>query len=391
MICLKNVRYVYPNGIIGLKGVSLRIEENSFVGGFTGSGKSTLLKIFNGLIPNLYGGKLEGDVLIDLDVYFVGQNADEQIVASKVYDEIALSLLHKGYGWDEVDRKVRKIAKVCGIENLLNRKTSELSDGQKQLVIIASALASDCECIALDEPFSNIHPKIAKDLLKILLKQDRMVVLSEHRLEFADYFDRRIWMDDGRITDFPDFDFTIDCKRTFKSNKTVVKATSITFGYDKPLFEDLSFEVKEGEIFAVVGLNGCGKTTLLKLIAGLLKPWDGEIEVRGKISMAFSFPNYHLFENKVRKEIPPELLKHFGLENLADRHPHSLSFGQAKRVAIAKAFCGDVVLLDEPTAGQDWRFKFELLEIARKLGKTVILATHDLELAGCCDEVLELP
>jgi energy-coupling factor transporter ATP-binding protein EcfA2 len=78
------------------------------------------------------------------------------------------------------------------------------------------------------------------------------------------------------------------------------------------------------------------------------------------------------------------------LTQLADRHPHSLSFGQAKRVAIAKAFVGDVVLLDEPTAGQDYTFRRKLLEVARSLGKTVILATHDLKLAEGCDEVIEL-
>ncbi len=390
MICLKDVKYTYPNGIVGLKGVSLKVEGNTLIGGYTGSGKSTLLRIFNGLIPNFYGGKLEGDVRIDTEVFFIGQNADEQIVASRVYDEIALHLLHRGYEWNEVDRRVKKVAKVCGIEELLNRRTFELSDGEKRLVTIASALASDCRCLALDEPFSNLHPRIADKILKILLRQDRIVVLSEHRIEFAEQFEEFFWMEDGRIVDIPELNDSV-CGREFKSKETVVKVESITFGYDKPLFEGLSFDVKRGEIFAIIGENGCGKTTLLRLIAGTLKPWDGRIEVRGKIGMTFSFPNYHLFESRVDREVHPELLKLFDLEKLADRHPHSLSFGQAKRVAIAKAFCGDVVLLDEPTAGQDFKFRIKLLDVAKELGKTVIIATHDLKLAECCDDVLEIP
>ncbi len=391
MICLRNVTYTYPNGIVALKGIDLDIdEERVFVAGLTGSGKSTLLRIFNGLIPNFYGGKLEGYVSIDSNVYFIAQNPDEQLLANRVYDEIAFSLLHRGLDWNEVDRRIRRVADACNIGDLLYRRTYELSDGQKQLVIIASALANDCDCIVLDEPFSHLHPSIAEQILRLLFKHNRTVVLSEHRLEFANKFDRLVWIENGRIAE-PKLDLSSknDIRKS-RGSKTVVKVKSLTFGYDEPLFEDVSFEVRKGEIVAVVGKNGCGKTTLLRLIAGLLKPWDGEIEVSGKIAMAFSIPNYHLFERTVAKEVPQELLRSFGLIQLADRHPHSLSFGQAKRVAIAKAFSGDIVLLDEPTAGQDYTFRRKLLEVARSLGKTVILATHDLKLAEECDEVIEL-
>ncbi len=386
MISLRNVKYVYPNGTIGLNGLSLDIGENAFVGGKTGGGKSTFLKVLNGLIPNFYGGRLEGHVRVDGRVFFVCQNADEFIVSSRVYDEIALPLLHSGYEWDEVERRVRKSAKMCGLD--LNKEVTELSDGEKKLVAIASALAGDFECLALDEPFANLHPKVAEKILKVLLKSGRLSVVTEHRLEFAEHFDEIFWIDKGRLSDFPEFEFELIRGKMWED--VIVKVKSVTFGYDEPLFEDLSFDVRKGEVVAIVGENGCGKSTLLRIIAGTLKPWDGSVEVRGRVGMAFNFPNYHLFESRVDREVDAELLRRFDLLNLATRNPHSLSFGQAKRVAIAKAFRGDIVVLDEPTAGQDYEFRAKLLNIAREMGKTLIIATHDLKLAECCDEVIEL-
>ncbi len=386
MISLRNVKYVYPNGTVGLKGLSLDIEENALIGGRTGGGKSTFLRVLNGLIPNFYGGKLEGLVRIEGRVFFVCQNADDFIVSSRVYDEIALPLLHSGLDWEEVEKRVRKVARTCGLD--LNKEVSKLSDGEKKLVAIASALAGDFECLALDEPFANLHPKVAKKILKVLLKSGRLSVVSEHRLEFAKYFDKFLWIDDGRLSKPPKLEFRLVKGKI--EDEVVVKVESVTFGYDEPLFEDLSFEVRKGEVVAVIGENGCGKTTLLRIIAGTLKPWDGSVEVKGKIGMAFNFPNYHLFESRVDREVDVELLRRFDLVDLATRNPHSLSFGQAKRVAIAKAFRGDVVILDEPTAGQDYEFRAKLLNIAREMGKTVIIATHDLKLAECCDEIVEL-
>jgi energy-coupling factor transport system ATP-binding protein len=383
MICLKNVSYTYPNGVKALKDINLKVEENTFICGLTGSGKSTLLRVFNGLIPNFYGGKLDGIVEISEKPYLVFQNADEQIIFNTVFDELAIHAYQVGRDLSDVKR----IAKRLGIEQILRRDAHKLSDGEKRLVTIACALLSG-EVVALDEPFANLHPSIAREILNLLLKNTKLVILSEHRLEFQNGFEV-VWLEDGRVSSFKRQDVNISFNAKCGDDK-VLSVENLCFGYDRLLLKDVTFEVNKGEICAIIGKNGCGKTTLLKLIAGILKPWSGRIEVKGKIGLCLSTPNYHLFADSVAEKIGTDMMKLFGLERFAKRHPHSLSFGQAKRVAIAKAFKADIVLLDEPTAGQDYLFKYKLLEVARRLGKTVVIATHDYELLEWCDVVVEL-
>jgi len=413
MIKLRGVSYTYPNGIKALNNIDLEIEhgEKVFIAGRTGCGKSTLLRIFNGLIPYFYGGELSGDISIYSTrspkelvkrVYFVSQHPDEQIVCSHVKHEIAFSLLQRGFNWGDAVEIVREVSKSLGIEHLLSRRTHELSDGEKQMVVIACAIATPSDCIVLDEPFSHLHPLIARDFLRCLLKEERTVVMSEHRTEFLKYFDSVFSL--GEYNELSEMEKVeenlklrakrdVEKKGDLKNRNVVVKADSITFSYgDNVLFEDLSFELFKGGVYAVIGLNGAGKTTLLKLIAGLLKPVEGRIKVRGKVSMAFQYPNYHFSEDSVEGEVKNlDLIKVFELKNVAKRNPHSLSCGEAKRLSIAKAFnWGDIVLLDEPTVGQDYTFRRKLINITRKSDKTVVIATHDLKLASFCDGVIDL-
>ncbi len=380
MICLKNVSYTYPNGVKALKGIDLKIEENTFIGGLTGSGKSTLLRVFNSLIPDFYGGKLDGIVKIIERPYLVFQNADEQIIFNTVFDELAIHACQVGKDLSDVER----VAKRLGIE--LSKDVHRLSDGEKRLVTIACALLSS-DFVALDEPFANLHPSFAKDVLRLLLKNSEVVILSEHRLEFSKGFDF-LWLEEGRVSSFREWNLKIPKIRC--GDDTVLRVEDLCFGYDGLLLKDVTFEVNRGEICAIIGKNGCGKTTLLKLISGILKPWSGRVDVKGKVGLCLSNPNYHLFADSVLEEIGKDMVRVFELERFANRHPHSLSFGQAKRVAIAKAFRGDIVLLDEPTAGQDYVFKYRLFEVARELGKTVVMATHDHEILEWCDVVVEL-
>jgi energy-coupling factor transporter ATP-binding protein EcfA2 len=198
------------------------------------------------------------------------------------------------------------------------------------------------------------------------------------------------------------------------SSKLVLQAEGITFSFDgTPVLQDVSLELREGECLAIVGANGSGKTTLIKHFNGLYRPARGRVLVldqdtrRAKVSqlarhvgLAFQNANNQLFQFQVRDEIGVgaralgcydeawlrELIDLFRLEPLLERSPYRLSEGAKKRVTFAAALAArpEILVLDEPTTGQDWLFRQalgELLAELRKRGQTMVLVTHDLEFA----------
>ncbi len=396
--------YSYPNG----RTLKLKFEaeeERVFLAGRTGCGKSTLLRILNGLIPEFYGGKLEGTVSIygrrgnPGDVYLVTQHPEEQIVCNSVIEEVAFSLVQKGVEWSEARRRAEEALEKTGGIYLANRDTSNLSDGEKQLVIVSAAIASESKCLAFDEPFAHLHPKIAEKVLDCILHDERTSIVSEHRLELSGNFDRVYWIGDtsnsgmmigevkccncARICDRCD-----EGSEVMGVRKTLVRAKDASVFRGKKLVADgINFRLREGEVAAVTGLNGSGKTTLLRCVAGLEK--SRGLEVRGKPFMSFQYPGYTLNSGKVGEEVPYWLLKEFGLEKYRDRHPHSLSSGERRMLSALKAFRGKVILLDEPTAGLDrnlrLNFIHKLIYLIKKSGKCALIATHDMEVAEMCD------
>ncbi len=195
-------------------------------------------------------------------------------------------------------------------------------------------------------------------VIKIL--KDHPHVVSEHRLEFSRYFEKTV-------------NLGLECE-DFRIPEVELGET---------VYDGL-IELREGELIALVGENGAGKTMMLRRIANEMR----------KLGLDFSIvlqnPSYHLVEDSVGKEVDPAIAKEFGIGNLLHRHPQSLSGGQMKRVAIAKAFKSKILLLDEPTAGQDCNFRKRLVYLLRKHGKSAIIATHDSEVANQCDRKVEL-
>jgi cobalt/nickel transport system ATP-binding protein len=206
----------------------------------------------------------------------------------------------------------------------------------------------------------------------------------------------------------------------------VIKIDRLSFRYSESVqaLKGVSLEIPTGQFWALLGANGCGKTTLLKILVGLLKPTSGTVTIDGrditrlkdkerfsKINLVFQDPNDQLFAATVAQDVafgpanlglPPEevaartaeALAEVGLVGLEERPIHTLSYGQKRRAALAGvlAMRPDVILLDEPTSGLDPKGIYAIMSLLKKInrekGVSFIVATHDVDLVPLfCDQV----
>jgi len=193
-----------------------------------------------------------------------------------------------------------------------------------------------------------------------------------------------------------------------------LEARGLGFSYEDGTvaLKDISMSLEEGEKVAIVGPNGAGKSTLIHLIAGFRMPFAGEVliggmpltepsadELRKQVGLLFQDPDDQIFMPTVEEDVafgPRNLglddiegrvsraLRSSGIEGLARRRPHNLSYGMKKRVAIAGILAMDpgILLLDEPTSGLDPRSRAELITLLKGMDRTMLIATHDIEAAS---------
>lgn len=198
---------------------------------------------------------------------------------------------------------------------------------------------------------------------------------------------------------------------------------------DITVIQDVSIEIKKGEMLGIIGKSGCGKTTLLKIMGGMSAPTSGKVfyqdediyqysneklEDYRRLSVGTIFQDYKLLDNMSIREniIVPAILNHedidcainkaekvaeaLGIEGKMDRYPYELSGGEKQRAAISRALMNDpnVILADEPTGNLDPKTTMEvlelLLEIKNNLKKTIIIVTHDMEIGEYCDSIIKM-
>lgn len=400
---------------------------------------------------------------------FVMQSPDSQTVCDKVSAELAFGLESFGVKSGEIQSRVGEMAAFFGIEPLYDRDISTLSGGQKQLVALCSVMATDPDILLLDEPTAQLDPVAARELLGILDRLNKemgvTIIIAEHdpeelfdscdkilylakgKTEFfgtpaltAKYFvenalegflpetakafarlcdDLPLNVRQGRakleklgVTDIPKQAVT----DTERAEPYALQCKNLWQRYEKnspDILKGCDLGIRKGECYGLLGSNGGGKSTLLRVICGLCKPYMGTVSLFGKKQKAYK--NGSLFRGMlaflpqepvtmfVKESVREDLLQsgdkvtvenvsqRMGIEHLLDRHPWDLSGGEIQKCAFAKILLADpkIIVLDECTKGMDSFAKKALGDILLDLkdeGRTILLVTHDLEFAAqYCD------
>ena len=292
--------------------------------GSSGCGKSSLLRCFNRLVPQFYEGELEGFCYIDgrdtagLSIGQVGelaasvfQDPRSQFFTTNSNTEVAFGMENHGVPKDVIIQRVDEAFARFSLERLKDRNVYEMSSGERQLISILSAWAMDTDILLLDEPTANLDYAATMQLQKLLLelkKQGKTLILSEHRLHYLSEIADEFWlMADGQLRqrytaeqmmELPVEETTALSLRTLDLGNIILQtkylpetsdsapftfgALNLRFDYRRKkeaLLQGVSFEMHCGEVVGVVGSNGCGKTTLGKLLTGL---FDGEASPSAK-------------------------------------------------------------------------------------------------------------
>ena len=392
---------------------------------------------------------------------FVLQQPDDQLVTDKVWHELAFGLESLGTDAQTMRLRVGEMASFFGIQTCFDRSVDTLSGGQKQLLNLASVMAMHPDVLVLDEPTGQLDPIAAAEFLHTVQRLNRelgvTVILSEHRLEDAlPMADRAAVLEQGRLTALGTPDEVArallergspffaamptpvrvwggvgapgKCPLDIRAGRALLEtlrpsplpATNTPadsdgapllqlrecwFRYDRDgadVLKGLSLTVRAGELLAIVGGNGAGKSTALAVLAGQRRPYRGKVLQKTKrIAALCQEPRAMFVKDTVRADLEDALrtlslpaaerqprmdaaVAAMALSPLLERHPFDLSGGEQQRAAIAKLLLArpDVLLLDEPTKGMDAAFRASFGALLRALceqGTAVVLVSHDIE------------
>jgi len=445
----------YGSETPALKNINIDIKQGEFVviTGMSGCGKSTLAMAIAGYIKDGTQGELQGRIDINEknvshchieqlagQVGIVLQDPEAQLCTFSVREEIAFGPENLCLSEKDIISRIDVASKRVGIERLLDNDINQLSGGEKQRVAIAAMLAMEPTILILDEPTANLDPNGARDVLLTLQKikqtTKHTIIVIEHRIEqFLSLADRIVLMEKGQIVydGLPTAGYAYYQHLFNKTDKKVkeslyahkkylkqkleentadmLQVMNVNIDIDqKRILSDISFNIKAGELVAVMGRNGCGKTSLFLSLLGIYQTRTGNIVLDGKdlngivteqrakdIGLTFQNPNHQIFEksvyqemilpysflrdNPVDDELISQLLKELSLDGYKDIPPYNLSLGEKKRLILGEvmAYNPKLLLLDEPMAGQDKQHVDFLMQMLFKhcnQGKVCMVACH---------------
>jgi energy-coupling factor transporter ATP-binding protein EcfA2 len=477
VITFSRVSLIYPHSTTTvLEDLSFEIAEGEMVlvMGHTGSGKSSLLRLINGLVPHHTGGILGGEIIVDGKstrttkpgelagiVGIVGQNPLDTFVADTVEEELAFGMESLNFPHDVMRKRIEEALDQVGLAALRNRTIATLSGGEQQRLAIAAALVMHPKVLVLDEPTSALDPVASEEILAILhrLVHDLSVtvVLAEHRLErVIGYVDRILLIEvDGataigtpaeilkqtdlvppivrltralsldevgtstrevrRITEELRKNLPESHRPLFTPGESLLSLKGVEARYGSTVaLKEISLDIRGGEITALMGRNGAGKSSLIKCAVGLLASSSGKVEILGEDIAALSprmrsqiigyipqEPGDLLYLTTVKEECERAdrdnslsagttlTLLHSTLSTISPTsHPRDLSEGERLALVLAIVLSGSakILILDEPTRGLDYEAKNRLMRElhlrAREYGIAILMATHDVEIVA---------
>lgn len=467
-LVVKDLSFRYNSrSVPAIRNINLSLEPGQIMllAGSSGCGKTTLMRCINGLIPHSYHGEMSGEILIHgQSVHGMGlsqisthvgtllQDPERQILGTYVLNEVCFGLESQGMRRQEMLQRAEKALDRLHILHLKDKETFFTSGGEKQKVALAGVLAMEPDILLLDEPLASLDPASAREALlafRELADEGLSIMIVEHRVEdvLAIHPEKVLYMDDGKIIysgDTSGLMEAVDYSRIKlpaeviarrakgrthpvylptvpkldPQSQPLISFQDVRFQYkeDTPeVLHGINLEVRAGEVIAILGHNGSGKTTTVKHALGLLKPTSGKVLLEGldskkttvaaaakTIGYVFQSPTQMLFAASVREELaygpqnlgfPQEQVQQnvdwaietVHLEEELPTPPLALSFGQQKRVSIAAVLSmrSRVLMMDEPTAGQDyWNYLAFMDTILQTPGfDSIIFITHDLDLA----------
>ena len=438
MLEFKDVSFTYKNSnnkVLDRVNFKINKGECILLTGVSGSGKSTLIHLMNGLIPTLYEGQLEGEILFknkdlkDIESYdisknigYVSQDPRGHFFTTNTTSELVFSMENYGIPLNEMKKKYSELVNLLELEKLVDKNIIYISSGERQKIAIGCSLSLEPEIIILDEPSSNLDfhmTKKLKQLIEKLKTKGYTIIIAEHRMYYIqDLIDRVFVINNGKVIEKTISDlksnnevplrsldiFNLELENiSCKNKELLMEINNITY---KNILSNITTTVYKGDVIGLIGKNGVGKTTLLRLLSNIMKPNKGKIVGKVVPFLVMQDMDYQFFTESVESEMKfgsadndlekiNSLLMKLGLIEFKDKIPFELSGGQKQRLLIAISALANVNLLmfDEPTSGLDYVNMTKVSGILKDLSKNsaLIVATHDIEfLYKTCNRVIYL-
>ena len=438
MLEFKDVSFTYKNSnnkVLDRVNFKINKGECILLTGVSGSGKSTLIHLMNGLIPTLYEGQLEGEILFknkdlkDIESYdisknigYVSQDPRGHFFTTNTTSELVFSMENYGIPLNEMKKKYSELVNLLELEKLVDKNIIYISSGERQKIAIGCSLSLEPEIIILDEPSSNLDfhmTKKLKQLIEKLKTKGYTIIIAEHRMYYIqNLIDIVLVINNGKVIEKTISDlesnnevplrsldiFNLELENiSCKNKELLMEINNITY---KNILSNITTTVYKGDVIGLIGKNGVGKTTLLRLLSNIMKPNKGKIVGKVVPFLVMQDMDYQFFTESVESEMKfgsadndlekiNSLLMKLGLTELKDKIPFELSGGQKQRLLIAISALANVNLLmfDEPTSGLDYVNMTKVSGILKDLSKNsaLIVATHDIEfLYKTCNRVVYL-